>query len=168
MILDLTFILSLGCNPQQTKTAFDMSFREVPEPDLRLCDKTTRVNGLQNLCAQLTRPFDGNLVDEPQLVFLTDPSAFLHTTGEAVQLGNDAVPEASEVPISVPGDLWILGNHRVYCGDATQMESIEKVMAGGPADMVFCDPPYRSPTVRRHQPIGSGSAARSQTTIWAT
>lgn len=54
----------------------------------------------------------------------------------------DAVPEPSEIAISVPGDLWLLGDHRVYCGDATQMESIEKVMAGGLADMVFCDPPY--------------------------
>jgi hypothetical protein len=54
----------------------------------------------------------------------------------------DAVPEASETAISVPGDLWLLGDHRVYCGDATQMESIEKVMAGSLADMVFCDPPY--------------------------
>ena len=54
----------------------------------------------------------------------------------------DAVPETSEVAISVAGDLWILGDHRVYCGDATQMESIEKVMGSGLADMVFCDPPY--------------------------
>jgi hypothetical protein len=54
----------------------------------------------------------------------------------------DAVPEPSEFAISIPGDLWILGDHRVYCGDATQMESIEKVMGGGLADMVFCDPPY--------------------------
>jgi DNA modification methylase len=54
----------------------------------------------------------------------------------------DAVPEAPEVAISIPGDLWILGDHRIYCGDATQMESIEKVMGGGLADMVFCDPPY--------------------------
>ena len=55
---------------------------------------------------------------------------------------DDAVPEASEIAISVPGDLWILGDHRVYCGDATQMASIERVMGGGLADMVFCDPPY--------------------------
>jgi DNA modification methylase len=54
----------------------------------------------------------------------------------------DAVPETPETAVSVPGDLWILGDHRVYCGDATQLEAIEKVMAGGLADMVFCDPPY--------------------------
>jgi len=54
----------------------------------------------------------------------------------------DAVPEINETPISLPGDLWLLGDHRVLCGDATQMDSIEKVMGGGLADMVFCDPPY--------------------------
>jgi DNA modification methylase len=54
----------------------------------------------------------------------------------------DAVPETPETPVSAPGDLWVLGDHRVYCGDATQLEAIEKVMDGGLADMVFCDPPY--------------------------
>jgi len=54
----------------------------------------------------------------------------------------DAVPEIVETPVSILGDLWFLGDHRVLCGDATQMDSIEKVMGGGLADMVFCDPPY--------------------------
>jgi DNA modification methylase len=54
----------------------------------------------------------------------------------------DALPEIQETPISVPGDLWLLGDHRVLCGDATQMDSVNKVMGGGLADMVFCDPPY--------------------------
>jgi hypothetical protein len=54
----------------------------------------------------------------------------------------DALPETPEVAISVPGDLWILGDHRLFCGDATQLESIAKVMGGGLADMVFCNPPY--------------------------
>jgi DNA modification methylase len=54
----------------------------------------------------------------------------------------DAVPEPPEVAVSVPGDLWILGSHRILCGDATQLDAIQKVMDGGLADMVFCDPPY--------------------------
>ena len=65
----------------------------------------------------------------------------------------DAVPEPPEVAISVPGDLWILGDHRLFCGDATQLESIEKVMGGGLADMVFCDPPYG---------VAYGSSARTR------
>ena len=54
----------------------------------------------------------------------------------------DAAPEPQETAVTVPGDVWILGEHRLLCGDATQMEAVEKVLAGGLADMVFCDPPY--------------------------
>jgi len=55
---------------------------------------------------------------------------------------DDAAPERPEVAISVPGDIWVLGDHRLLCGDATQMDAVEKVLAGGLADMVFTDPPY--------------------------
>jgi len=64
---------------------------------------------------------------------------------EEVQAGNtddDAVPETPETAITVPGDIWLLGQHRLLCGDATQMTDVEKVLAGGLADLVFCDPPY--------------------------
>ncbi len=64
---------------------------------------------------------------------------------EEVRAGNtdeDAVPEAPEEAITKPGDVWILGDHRLLCGDATQIEAVEKVLAGGLADMVFTDPPY--------------------------
>jgi hypothetical protein len=55
---------------------------------------------------------------------------------------DDAVPDEPERAITAPGDVWVLGQHRLLCGDATQMADIEKVMAGGLADMVFTDPPY--------------------------
>jgi len=64
---------------------------------------------------------------------------------EEARAGNtddDAVPETPETAVTVPGDVWILGEHRLLCGDSTQMESVEKVLAGGLADMVFTDPPY--------------------------
>lgn len=54
----------------------------------------------------------------------------------------DDAPEPQETTVTVPGDVWLLGEHRLLCGDATQMEAVEKVLAGGLADMVFCDPPY--------------------------
>jgi DNA modification methylase len=55
---------------------------------------------------------------------------------------DDAVPEAPEAAVTIPGDVWLLGDHRLLCGDATQIEAVEKVLAGGLADMVFSDPPY--------------------------
>jgi DNA modification methylase len=54
----------------------------------------------------------------------------------------DAVPEIPETAVSAPGDVWILDPHRVACGDATSAKDVEKVLAGGLADMVFTDPPY--------------------------
>lgn len=55
---------------------------------------------------------------------------------------DDAVPDVPADAISKPGDIWLLGKHRVMCGDSTSIESVESVMAGGRADMVFTDPPY--------------------------
>ena len=54
----------------------------------------------------------------------------------------DDVPEAPEKPITKPGDLWILGDHRLLCGDSTDVLAVERLMAGQKADMVFTDPPY--------------------------
>ena len=54
----------------------------------------------------------------------------------------DAVPDEPERAVTAPGDVWILGDHRLICGDATQMADIVTVLAGGLADMVFTDPPY--------------------------
>jgi DNA modification methylase len=54
----------------------------------------------------------------------------------------DDVPEPPEEPVSKPGDLWVLGNHRLLCGDATVLADVERVLGGQLADMTFCDPPY--------------------------
>jgi DNA modification methylase len=54
----------------------------------------------------------------------------------------DAVPEAPESAVTIPGDVWLLGDHRLLCGDSVQMDAVEKVLAGGLADMIFTDPPY--------------------------
>ena len=54
----------------------------------------------------------------------------------------DEVPEPPADPITKPGDLWILGEHRLLCGDSTKAEDVERLMAGAKADMVLSDPPY--------------------------
>ena len=54
----------------------------------------------------------------------------------------DDVPEPPEDPTTKPGDLWILGNHRLLCGDSTNPLHVERLMDGKKADMVFTDPPY--------------------------
>jgi DNA modification methylase len=61
------------------------------------------------------------------------------TFGEVVE---DDVPEPPADPITKPGDLWALGEHRVLCGDSTKAEDVERVMGGAVADLVVADPPY--------------------------
>ena len=58
------------------------------------------------------------------------------------QTDEDTVPELGETPISRPGDVWIMGQHRLLCGDATVAEDYDRLMQGDTADMVFTDPPY--------------------------
>jgi DNA modification methylase len=60
----------------------------------------------------------------------------------AANKAEDEVPEPPEDPVSKPGDLWILGNHRLLCGDAPVLADVERVLGGQLADMTFCDPPY--------------------------
>ncbi|MFN4140269.1 DNA modification methylase [Aestuariivirga sp.] len=54
----------------------------------------------------------------------------------------DEAPEVPAKAVSKPGDLWILGGHRVLCGDSTVMTDVEKLMGGQLADMAVTDPPY--------------------------
>ena len=53
----------------------------------------------------------------------------------------DAVPEPPVVPVTVLGDVWLLGKHRLMCGDSTSIDAVEKLCGGG-VDMFLTDPPY--------------------------
>lgn len=68
--------------------------------------------------------------------FVLDP-ADKYGNGDA-----DAVPETPKVAKSKRGELWLLGNHRVLCGDATSREDVGRLMGGEKADMAFTSPPY--------------------------
>lgn len=54
----------------------------------------------------------------------------------------DAVPDVPDEPKTKLGDIYILGNHRLMCGDSTSIDAVDKLMDGKKADMVFTDPPY--------------------------
>jgi len=54
----------------------------------------------------------------------------------------DATPEAPEQPVTVEGDVWLLGNHRLMCGDSTSVDAAERLMGGEKAALLHADPPY--------------------------
>jgi DNA modification methylase len=54
----------------------------------------------------------------------------------------DAVPEPLEEPVTGRGDLWILGDHRLLCGDSANGEDVKRLVEGAPIDLVNTDPPY--------------------------
>ena len=54
----------------------------------------------------------------------------------------DAVPELPQTPVSAIGDLWVLGNHKLLVGDATNGGDVARLMPGDAADLIFTDPPY--------------------------
>jgi 16S rRNA G966 N2-methylase RsmD len=58
------------------------------------------------------------------------------------EVEEDEIPEVPVEAITKPGDLWLLGEHRVLCGDSTSEADVSRLMNGEKADMVFTDPPY--------------------------
>jgi DNA modification methylase len=54
----------------------------------------------------------------------------------------DVVPDVPVQPVTVEGDVWLLGRHRLMCGDSTSIDAVDKLMVSGKADMMFTDPPY--------------------------
>ena len=63
-------------------------------------------------------------------------------TDQTGQTDDDQIPEVQEDAVAKPGDVWILGPHRVLCGDATKAESYERLLQGQPVDLIWSDPPY--------------------------
>ncbi|MCI0620289.1 MAG: DNA modification methylase [Acidobacteria bacterium] len=62
--------------------------------------------------------------------------------GTAGLTDEDEVPDEPEEPVCAPGDLWLLGRHRLMCGDATSPDAVAELMDGKKAGMVFTDPPW--------------------------
>lgn len=77
---------------------------------------------------------------------------------------DDEVPELPEEPKSKLGDIYQLGEHRLMCGSATELDDVEKLMGGQKADMVFTDPPYNIETKGgTNQPIGRAATGLGET-----
>lgn len=66
----------------------------------------------------------------------------LQTEYEQSEIIEDEVPDVPEEPITKIGDIWQLGNHRLICGDSTDVNVVERLMNGQKADLYLTDPPY--------------------------
>jgi DNA modification methylase len=83
---------------------------------------------------------------------------------EAVEDDFDTTPP--ENPITVLGDLYEIGEHRLLCGDSTDSEQVVKLMNGSKADMVFTDPPYGISVVNANsKKVGGGGLTKFKGTV---
>lgn len=73
------------------------------------------------------------------------------------EVEEDSVPEVKHDPVTRKGDIWLLGNHRVMCGDSTMINDVEKLMKGERADMLYTDPPYGIKIVKNNR-VGGDNA----------
>ncbi|MCL4743580.1 MAG: ParB N-terminal domain-containing protein [Phycisphaerales bacterium] len=74
--------------------------------------------------------------DQDELAKLLDPGVQEGLTDP------DAVPEPPDEPVTKPGDLWVLGDHRLLCGDSSSAEDVDRLLDGQPIHLVNTDPPY--------------------------
>jgi len=131
---------------QRLRIAKELGYKEIPcvEVDLTL-DKEKELNIRLN---KNTGEWDwdalANYFDVGDLTewgFSDDELQFYDDEPTEGLIDDDEIPEVEE-SITKSGDLWILGEHRLLCGDSTDEEQVARLMNGEKADMVFTDPPY--------------------------
>ncbi len=66
----------------------------------------------------------------------------LLSNGLAPDDREDETPDAPDIPVSRAGDLWMLGDHRVLCGDATNSDQVKRLLGGAAPNLMVTDPPY--------------------------
>jgi len=79
-----------------------------------------------------------------KMMAATASEAGLYKDDDPQDIVEDEVPEPPADPITKPGDLWVLGEHRLLCGDSTKAEDVGRLMDGGRINVAFTSPPYAS------------------------
>ena len=88
--------------------------------------------------------------DELELL-MAEPDAIPNENDE------DEVPEPPDDPVTVRGDIWLLGRHRLMCGDSISIDEVDRLLNGGAVDMIMTDPPYGISAVKVNGKVGGGS-----------
>jgi len=124
-----------------------MAESDAAKLDAVLRDVDTGSEALQEMLADLADDADLYLDDEPEVV-------------------EDEVPEPPADPVTQPGDVWLLGRHRLMCGNATHAESCSKLLQNEKAvDIIFTDPPYSSGGFQESGKTSGSIGARGGVTI---
>jgi DNA modification methylase len=85
-------------------------------------------------------------------------------SNDALGADLDEIPEPPEQATTKKGDLWILGNHRLLCGDSASREDLDRLLAGAPIHLVNTDPPYNVKVEpRSNNAIAAGLSSFTQT-----
>ena len=131
---------------QRLKIAKEMGMEKIPcvEVDLPL-DQEKELNiRLNKNVGEWDYDSLANYFDVGELMewgFSNDELQFYEEEPEQGLTDDDEIPEVEEA-ITKSGDIWLLGEHRVLCGDATKKADVDALMGEQKADMVFTDPPY--------------------------
>lgn len=115
-----------------------------------------------DLLALELKELDAEGMDLSMLGFDADEiNAILNPVTETEGLTDeDEVPEPPPEPITKLGDVWIMGKHRLMCGDSTQIDQIEKLCNGRQVDMWLTDPPYNVDMTAKNEMLEKAGKAR--------
>ena len=155
---------------QRLKVLQELGYTEVEVSVVNLSDTKEKAQNLAlnkisgdwdyPLLKDLLESLDTGIIDMEITGFdlgeIEDLMTQFHVPGEGLT-DDDAIPEEVET-VCKAGDLWILNDHRLLCGDATKKEDVERLMGGEKADMVFTDPPYGIGLDTRYSKAPKGSA----------
>lgn len=112
----------LAANKLATKAAWDEQLLAEEFQELLNTDFDLNLTGFdQKEIDELLSSYEENNLDQEKL---------------------DEVPELKKEAKTVRGDIWLLGDHVLMCGDSTQIDDVDKLMNGKKADLIFTDPPY--------------------------
>ena len=126
----------------------ELGMKEVPVIRLdNLTDDQRKAYTLVHNQTTMNTGFDIDILNEELENIEIDISDFgfeleLDDLEDETEIIEDEVPEVPEEPKAKLGDIYQLGNHRLICGDSTDVTVIDRLMDGVKADMVFTDPPY--------------------------
>jgi len=102
------------------------------------------------------------------LIGFSDDELALLMGGETTEglVDEDQVPELVDDPVTVLGDVWLLGNHRLMCGDSTSIDALAALCKGNDVDMWLTDPPYNVDMTAKNQMLQkAGKARKDQSTF---